>query len=505
METAPRRRYWSFGGLLSLVILILGLVLTFLAWRFLVQTTRRQEEAMIADHGNRIESLIQMNLSSYEGLLIGTKGLFAASQDVERDEFAAYFDGLDIPNKYSGVYGFAYISRVSDSEIQAVMEKMRLELGETVKIDGEHASLAKGDDHYIVNFRVLHRDGPAIDYGADLQLDPVRKEALERAADSGQLVFSAPLVLRGPNKPGFIMTAPIYKNGESTATVEQRRAALMGWVNAAFIYEDLFNLVLSDENVGGVKVHIDDGDHLIFDSMPGVHVDLAWFGVAERVNEVGGRSWRIEFMAQPGVLLTGVETSLPTVALVSGIVMSLLLFGFVNMLSSANVRAEAKARLMAAKLGESELKFKSYMDNSPMAAWLKDPATWRYVYINKLFAVTFKVTAEDVTSKTDFDLFKVDVATALRANDERVLTGKAALQTYEDVPLPDGTKRTWLVFKFPVQMSEGKFLLGGTAVDVTDERKDHEELERMNKLMTGRELKMAEMKKEMEAMKGQSV
>ena len=140
-----------------------------------------------------------------------------------------------------------------------------------------------------------------------------------------------------------------------------------------------------------------------------------------------------------------------------------------------------------------------------MAAWLKDPATWRYVYINKLFAVTFKVMAEDVTSKTDFDLFKVDVATALRANDERVLTGKTALQIHEEVPLPDGTKRTWLVFKFPVQMADGKFLLGGTAIDVTDERRDHDELERINKLMTGRELKMAEMKKEMEAMKGQSV
>ena len=54
-------------------------------------------------------------------------------------------------------------------------------------------------------------------------------------------------------------------------------------------------------------------------------------------------------------------------------------------------------------------------------------------------------------------------------------------------------------------MADGKFLLGGTAIDVTDERRDHDELERINKLMTGRELKMAEMKKEMEAMKGQSV
>ena len=51
-------------------------------------------------------------------------------------------------------------------------------------------------------------------------------------------------------------------------------------------------------------------------------------------------------------------------------------------------------------LRESEERFTAFMDNSPIVAWLKDPATWTYRYINHAFEEVFGITREVITKKT---------------------------------------------------------------------------------------------------------
>lgn len=175
--------------------------------------------------------------------------------------------------------------------------------------------------------------------------------------------------------------------------------------------------------------------------------------------------------------LTEFEKTLPLVVLLSGSLMTLLLFGMMYALSSSQSRANEIATVMTAKLRESEERFKVYMDNTSIVAWLKDPETWKYVYINKLFADTFRVSAREVTGKTDFDLFPENVAVLLRENDERILQSGSAVQVYEKVPTPDGSTHTWLVFKFPLRLPNNRLLMGGSAIDVTNERSAQEALQ----------------------------
>ena len=158
---------------------------------------------------------------------------------------------------------------------------------------------------------------------------------------------------------------------------------------------------------------------------------------------------------------------------------------------------------------ESErIKFTSFMDNIPNVAWMKDPTTWEHIYINKAFESFFKKTLKEIEGKTDYNFWPKEVADNLRKHDEEVLKKGLSIKSYEDVPGPDRVLHHWLVYKFPL-ISNGKTLIAGIATDITDHKKHEQqlvdksnELEKINQLMVGRELKMVELKNEIKKLKG---
>jgi len=122
------------------------------------------------------------------------------------------------------------------------------------------------------------------------------------------------------------------------------------------------------------------------------------------------------------------------------------------------------------ELKEKEERFQAFMDNSPAVAFMKDEEG-RLIYYNRPFQRLFQRGEDNVIGKTEFELFPAEVARKLRENDAAVLSAGRSVETVERVPTSDGVTRDWLVFKFPLQESSGRRLLGGVAVDITDRRR----------------------------------
>ncbi len=141
-----------------------------------------------------------------------------------------------------------------------------------------------------------------------------------------------------------------------------------------------------------------------------------------------------------------------------------------------NLKAEEMLNLTLKELQESEERFTAFMNNSPAVAWLKDPTTWTFSYINNAFEKIFNITRDVISKKTDFDLWPEEVARQLRENDLKIMSSDKTIETFEDVPLPDGTLRHWLVFKFPLLTPSGKRFLAGTAIDITERKRAENEL-----------------------------
>jgi PAS domain S-box-containing protein len=120
-------------------------------------------------------------------------------------------------------------------------------------------------------------------------------------------------------------------------------------------------------------------------------------------------------------------------------------------------------------LRASDERFRSFMDNSPAVAFLKD-ADGRFVYYNLPHCRFFNHGETEWLGKTVFDVYPRVVAQRLVEHDAAVLAADRPIESYEQVPAPDGTPHEWLAFKFPVRGPEGERFVGGVAVDISSRR-----------------------------------
>jgi PAS domain S-box-containing protein len=127
------------------------------------------------------------------------------------------------------------------------------------------------------------------------------------------------------------------------------------------------------------------------------------------------------------------------------------------------------SRRSQARLRRTKALFETFLDNSPGIEFLKD-ASGRYVYVNRAARSLFRqdsIGEIDFIGKTDFELLPAAFASQRRTNDLVVLEQNKATEFIETTPHPDG-EHTWLSVKFPVVDADGRKLLGGKSVDITE-------------------------------------
>jgi len=123
-----------------------------------------------------------------------------------------------------------------------------------------------------------------------------------------------------------------------------------------------------------------------------------------------------------------------------------------------------------AALRESEERFQAFMNNSPVVAFIKDDGG-HILYMNEVMEQKFQVTLEDMFGKTDYDWMPLDAADAITVVDRRVLASGQSEQLIELVTTPDGASYEWFVMKFCIGSADGRKMLGGVAIDVSEQKK----------------------------------
>src|SRR5439155_11877380 len=98
-------------------------------------------------------------------------------------------------------------------------------------------------------------------WGFDQGSEPRRREALERARDTGALAATTflSLVRGGGDQVGFLVTAPLYRSGAVVDTLAGRREALVGLVTAAFTVDGFVEPAIGGLAAGGLAVELYDG------------------------------------------------------------------------------------------------------------------------------------------------------------------------------------------------------------------------------------------------------
>lgn len=122
-----------------------------------------------------------------------------------------------------------------------------------------------------------------------------------------------------------------------------------------------------------------------------------------------------------------------------------------------------------AALRKTEARFEAFMNHSPLLSWITDSNS-RLLYCNKSFEHWCHYRAAEVIGKTIFDFNPPELAQKHFENIQLVLDTKQVLETNESAYLSDGTLGEFLVYKFPLFDTNGQCLVGGIAIDITQNK-----------------------------------
>ncbi len=383
--TVRARRAGGRRSTLVLVLLVLAtsLSVTFGAWRVaedgLARTTQSEFDFQVRQAVRRIEQ----RMATYEQVQRGTQAFLLGSMAVRHDDFKLYVASLRLPEKFPGIQGIALSALIPPAQLAARSAAMRSSDPaydvHPVGTRPVYSAITHIEPYTGLNPRAL---------GFDMLTDPTRREAMERARDSGKAAASGKVRLIQENgqdvQHGLVMYLPVYARAKPVGTVDERRASLLGWVGAPFRMGDLM-AGLGGEREREIALSIFDGtstkpEDRLYQSpgVSGARAHAPRFRSTQQIL-VGGRPWTLEISSAP-LFEARQQSDRPRIIAGVGLASSVLLTLLVWSLASGRWRAMVLAGEATRQLRESEFRWKYALEGAGDGVWDFNRGTGEVLY-----------------------------------------------------------------------------------------------------------------------------
>jgi PAS domain S-box-containing protein len=397
----PSSRARLFGaGVLAWVILLVGLILTFMAWRYTLAFTERQVGDRFDFRVDELVSDVHHRMSTYKQVLRGGVALLDAAGMVDRQTWTTYAARLRLEESFPGIQGFGFSVAIPAERLEEHVLAMRRSFPDyEIRPPGERALYSS--IIYLEPFDWRNQRA----FGYDMFSEPVRQEAMQRAMDTGRAALSSTVRLvqetQDDVQSGFLLYLPVYRGGGVPADLQARRDGLLGWVYAPFRLEDFMRGLLGP-GAKDLQLRLYDGlgmrsEKLMYDS----HADAGPPPRGSRASvstvNMEGHSWTVRVNAR-GAL--NEPDWRPWLVLLIGGALSLLLFLLVWNLAFTRARAQQLAQQMTQALRQSEERFRVALKNTNISVFNQD-RDLRYTW---LFNPLHGLDASRIVGKSDFEL-----------------------------------------------------------------------------------------------------
>ncbi len=230
--------------LISLGVFVLLNAMLLLYWQSETKNSRALQEKTFLDITSNISDSISDRMDLYTNALVGGRALFDASQAVSREEWRAYANSIDLSSQYPGVQGFGYAEVIYPEELQDYIESVRASGFPDFSVRPEGERDIYTSISYLEPFDIRNQQA----FGFDMFSEDTRREAMQKAQDTGQPHMSGRVTLvqeiDQDVQPGFLLYVPHYQKEVPLDTIEDKRSAILGYVYSPFRMDDFMEGIL---------------------------------------------------------------------------------------------------------------------------------------------------------------------------------------------------------------------------------------------------------------------
>ncbi len=335
---------------------------------------RQSEELKVA---------LEKSVLAHINVLRSINSFYSASAAVERKEFRTFVSQLltDVQDIQALEWSPVVLSSERD-----VFEKNLNRFGypnfRITEFDTDNRQIVRAGNRpeYVPVSFVEPFQGNEKALGYDLYSNDIRREAIDRARDSGEITATARITLiqEQDDQYGILAFMPVYRNGLPHQTLEQRRNHILGYLVEVFRVEDIVSAALEQLNREHLSYRLIDetapiAEQLLFSSAPKGANPITLqekglfgrnFALASRsLISAGGRSWRFEVFPTLAYFAHHRSANIWLI-LLAGLILSSMVSVFV-MVSSGRGRLLMKlVEERTAALVDSESRLQCALDDS---------------------------------------------------------------------------------------------------------------------------------------------
>lgn len=476
------------------VVLLVCILLTMAAWYGLRKQALKNAEQQFNLHVNDVIFSIEERLRQHEQILLGGAGLYDASKSVERDEWHAYVERLNLSQHYPGIQGVGYSQVILPKDLRAHIAAVHAEgfPAYTVRPSGKRPLYTS-----IIYLEPFSGRNLAV-FGYDMMSEPVRAKAMRMAVDNGMTTISGKVQLvqetQGRKQAGFLMYLPVYRKHLPLVTSQQRWDALQGFVYSPYRVDDLMEDILGSRLHNKLHFAIFDGleetdNTRIYsrDLQPAKGAALPMM-TAVRTIRAYGNTWTVRLNSS-AAFEEDFHSPLNAVITALGGGISVLLFAMVSFLVFRRERTEELAqqmteeiRLNVEKLRQTKYLLDSVIENIPTMVFLKRVGDLRFELLNRAGEKLLGYARSELIGKNDHDFFPQDQADSFTAADRNVLASDNVLEIPEEqIKTAKGEMRYLHTWKIALRNESGDPThLLGISIDITERKRAEDELRKLS-------------------------
>ncbi|MBF0315001.1 MAG: CHASE domain-containing protein [Oligoflexia bacterium] len=370
------RKNWHFEW----VVLVIALIITAVVALHIKESIDRHLEKEFKLGCEEIRAMISKRLNDYARILLGGAALFAASENVTRKKWKIFTQYQRIEKELPGIQGIGFSPLILHTELARHLQQVRREGFPAYKVRPE----GKRSVYAPVVYLEPLTDRNLRAFGYDVLSEPVRRLAMERARDSGMAILTSKVILvqeiGADIQAGILMYVPIYRKEMPLNSIEERRAAIYGWVSAPYRMNDLIEGILSYYNIEKkreISIEIFDGEQVV-----AANLLYSWLPLPKKqANRLGhtvfttalpikfnGHRWTIRF-EQTKAWVLAVEYEKVWFVVLGSTLITLLLFALVRALRNTHNEARRIANRLTSDLLKSELRWQFALEGPGDGLW----------------------------------------------------------------------------------------------------------------------------------------